>query len=64
MEPATFVTGGLCIAVISGAIGKMIGGNKKVKEETCKERREACLALVVEKIDHLEELIKNIGKTD
>lgn len=64
MEPLTYITGAFAIAVTSGAIGRMLGNNKRVKEDTCKERREACLALVVEKIDHLEELIKNIGKID
>lgn len=59
MEPITYITGGFCIAIISGTIGKIIGGNKKVKEDTCGERREACLALVVEKIDNLTNLIKS-----
>ena len=63
MEPITYITGAFAIAVTSGAIGKMIGSNKRVKEEICKERREACLTLVVEKIDNLAELIKN-GKVD
>ena len=69
MEPALYVMGGITVAVISGTVGKMIGGYRKVKDEICKERRESCLALVIEKIDNLEnkidgliETVKNNGK--
>lgn len=62
MEPATWVTGGLCIALVSGIAGRALGNRKGVKEGTCEERRGACRALLVEKIDHLTELVRNDGK--
>ena len=52
-EPATIVLGGITVAVISGAVGKLIGGNNKVSNNQCDERREAYLTLVTEKIDNL-----------
>jgi len=62
MEPVAWVTGGLCIAMFSGIVGRMIGNNKRVKEGSCGERRESCQALLIEKIDHLTEIVKNGGK--
>lgn len=64
MEPVTYVTGGLCVAMFSGLVGNVVGGRKKVKDCTCKERRESCQALLIEKIDHLAELIKGEKETD
>ena len=65
MEPATYVTGGICIALISGIAGRVLGNNKRVKEGTCEERRGACRDFLVGKIDHLTEIVKNgVKETD
>ena len=64
MDPLTYVTGAISIAVVSGAVGKTLGGRCKVKEDTCKERRGYCFKLITEKIDNLTELIKNGGKVN
>ena len=53
IEPMTGAMGGVLIAVVSGAIGKALGSNGKVKDSQCIERREACTKLLTEKIDNL-----------
>ena len=53
IEPMIGVMGGVLIAVVSGAIGKVLGNNGKVKDSQCIERREACTKLLTEKIDNL-----------
>ena len=71
MEPFTYVFGSITIAVVSGIVGKSIGSYKKVREDTCTERREGCVRLLTTKIDNLEnkiddltEFVKNGGKTN
>lgn len=53
MEIMTVVSSGITIAVVSGAVGKVLGSRGKVREDICGERRESCVALIVQKIDHL-----------
>ena len=57
-DPVTIVLGGICVAVTSGAVGKYIGGNGKVTEEHCDEKRSSCQKLLLEKIGNVE------GKVD
>ena len=59
METTTMVLGGLVISVGSFAVSKVFGNNR-VKDVTCGERREACTALLSQKIDSLAEDVKEI----
>ena len=61
-ETVTVVLGGISVAAISCVIGKFLGGNGRVVENRCKERREACTELISEKIDHLIVSIDNLKK--
>ena len=54
------ILGGLLIALVSGLIGKAIGGYKKVKECDCDRRQKDCQRLLIEKIDHLKEKIEEL----
>jgi len=60
VDPVTSVLGGLSISLVSLLAGKYIGGNGKVKENTCKERREACENLLLSKIEELGKAIDRI----
>ena len=62
-DPVTVVLGGITIAVISGAVGKYLGNNDKIDDVKCKERREACSNLVLEKIDHLVSSVDDLKKS-
>ena len=62
MEPISYVTGGIAVAVISGAIGSVIGGRSKVTEKLCNEHREACIKLAGVKLDNLTEKVDNLTK--
>jgi len=54
------ILGGLLISLVSGLIGKAIGGYKKVKECDCDRRQKDCQRLLIEKIDHLKEKIEEL----
>jgi hypothetical protein len=60
-DPTTIVLGGIVVSVLSAFVGKIIGSRGKVSDEQCGERRRACNALVLEKLSHLEDLIKKNG---
>lgn len=47
------ILGGLLLAFFTFELGYRITGKNKVSADTCKERREACNALVCQKIDAL-----------
>jgi len=64
MEPLTYVTGGLCIAMVSGIVGRVLGNSRRVKNCTCEERRKSCQGLLIEKIDNLTKLVKSAKETD
>lgn len=53
MEPVTYVSCGLLVAVGSGIVGRWIGANGKMSEKHCKEKQTSCQNLMVEKIDNL-----------
>jgi len=57
IDPLTGILGGIIIAGISVAGGKYMGANGKVTDEHCTERQKACSALVLSKLDNLENLI-------
>jgi hypothetical protein len=54
MEPITYIFGGVVLTLISGIVGKAIGSNGKVKENTCGERRVACNKLVDERLHSMD----------
>ena len=60
MEPVTVILGGITISVVSGAVGRALSNNNKVKEKTCVERRGSCILLVSEKIDNLTKEVSNL----
>ena len=62
IEPVNCVLGGVVIAFISGAVGKALGSNGKVKEGTCVERQHACSTLVISKIDNLSKGFDDLKK--
>ena len=58
MDPLTQILAAAIIAIVSGLIGKAIGGYKKVSVQQCSERRVACNQLILEKLDSLEKIIQ------
>ena len=62
MEPATTVLGGIVVVGISAAVGKYLGGNGKVTEEHCEEKRTSCQNLLVTKIDNLTGKVESLTK--
>ena len=61
METTT-ILGGIVTIVISGAVGKYIGSNGKVKDTTCIERQHACSNLLGVKIDNLTAAVEELKK--
>lgn len=47
------VLGGILIAVVSGAVGKVLGARGSVKQPICDKMRDACQELIIEKLDNL-----------
>jgi len=62
MEPLTYITSGLLLTFVSGAVGKYIGGNNKMSEDHCEEKREACQMLITERIDNLAGKVEDLTK--
>ena len=60
MDPVTTTLGGVVVAITSVAIGKYLGSNGKITESVCEERRQSCTALMVEKLDHMQNTIDDI----
>ena len=59
------VLGGLSIAVVSGALGKMWGERGTVTNKTCSERQVGCMkATQVEFVNIKESLVRIEGKVD
>ena len=63
VETTVCILSGLVIAFVSGTIGKYIGTNGKVHEDTCEERRLSCTRIIGEKIDSLTKSIDRLEKT-
>ena len=59
IDPSTVVLGGITVAVVSGAVVRILGNNR-VKEDHCGERRLACTLLLGTKIDNLANDIREI----
>lgn len=62
MEPVTSVLGGVVIALVSGAVGKMWGANGAVKRSSCDERQHACQALILEKLGNINSKVDALTK--
>ena len=60
MDYTVVVLGSIVIAVVSGVIGKCIGGRNMVQDSRCNERREACILLISEKIDALSNEVNEL----
>ncbi len=61
-DPMTVLLGGICVAVISGTVGKYIGNSGKVSEGHCEEKRGSCQGLLIEKISNLDKKVDNLTK--
>jgi len=62
METTVIILGGMLIAIISGAIGKIYGGSGKIDAEYCADHRTACYTLVIEKINSVQSRVDDIHK--
>ena len=60
MEPVTYVTSAVSIALVSGIVGKWYGGKRKVSDEICLERRDSCVKILSEKMDNLADKVKTL----
>lgn len=60
-DPAHAVLGGLVIAFVSGGVGAVIGGWRKISDVRCDERRSSCFGLVVEKLDHFNDKLDKVS---
>jgi len=60
IETTTCVLGGVVISIVSGALGKVIGANGKVKDATCAERQHACSGILGTKIDGLTKVVDGL----
>jgi len=62
MESVTTILGGIVVAGVSLAVGKYVGGNGKVTDEHCNEKRTACQELLAIKIDNLITKVEALTK--
>lgn len=62
IDPVVIVLSGVVVAFVSGAAGKYVGSNDKVKEAQCSERRGSCVLLIGEKVDNLGEKVDELKK--
>jgi hypothetical protein len=62
VDPATVVLGSIVVAGASGTFGAWLGSRSKVSEPLCGERRASCLALITQKLDKIEEAVKDVKK--
>ena len=62
MSTTTIILGGIVTAVVSGVLVGGLTGLSYVKNNHCKERRNACFSLLVQKIDGLSKDIDWIKK--
>lgn len=56
------VLGGVVVALVAGIAGKAIGDNGKMNKENCIQIRSSCQALLIEKIDNINEKLDNLTK--
>uniref|UniRef100_A0A6H1ZMG3 Uncharacterized protein n=1 Tax=viral metagenome TaxID=1070528 RepID=A0A6H1ZMG3_9ZZZZ len=62
MTPVETVFGGIIIAIGSGAVGKYLGSNGKVKDKECIEHRKSCSTVLSLKIDNLAQKVEELKK--
>jgi len=62
MDPTVVILGGIVVGGGSALIGKYLGGNGKVTEEHCKEKRLSCQTLLIEKIDNLADKVDALNR--
>ena len=62
MDTSVVILSGIVVACVSGTIGKVMGSNGKVHEETCEERRMSCTQIVGGKIDNLAAIVSKLEK--
>jgi hypothetical protein len=62
VENTVCILGGIVIAGVSGAVGKVLGSNGKVHEETCEERRLSCTQIIGTKIDNLTSTVSKLER--
>lgn len=60
MDQTTIMVSGALLAIVTGFIGRAIGSNGRVKENSCGERREACNKLISEKLHTMDEKLDSI----
>ena len=53
---------GIIIALISGICGNIIGTRNIVGRYNCTQLRSSCQALLIEKIENIEEKVENLTK--
>lgn len=56
------ILGGLLIALVSGMVGKFLGGYGKVASCECDRRQKDCQRLLIERIDHLKDKIEELTR--
>lgn len=62
MDVITTVFGGILVSVSGLAIGKYIGGNNKMSDSHCEEKRKACKDLLTEKIDNVADKVDELSE--
>jgi len=60
MDPAVWIFGSTTLSLGTLMLGKIWGARKKVDNDRCLERREACLKTVNEKLDNHTQTLKRI----
>ena len=56
------ILSGLLIGIVSAMLGAYLGSKNKVGISQCMERREACIALIQEKLDSIDEKLDLVMK--
>lgn len=62
LTPLGYILATILIALLTGMIGKNMGGAGRISEKDCDKNRNACSRLIDQRLGRIEEDIKSIFK--
>lgn len=62
MSPLETILGGICVGVVSGGLGALIGSRHKVDCDDCDERRKSCTVALNQRFADIKDLLDKIWK--
>jgi hypothetical protein len=60
LTPVEVILGGIIVAVVSGAVVKIICARDKMSEDHCNEKRVSCQSLILAKVDNVEKKVDSL----